>query len=736
MSIIKGVFLKFSKINHRHYMALSLIAISLLLALFKYELSYIRLWQNVQDLWNSLVFYFKTTFLGAEDIVATVTEVTDIELTSLIKFDVDTFFAKFEYYWEYFFNVKNFANYSMFVFTNMSMFLSLCSVVIPTLILIFMLIKKAYLSPTPEEDKYKDTEALVFFKRTVEPLLLKAFNWCKSFVCFMSEHRFYVRILLFLWLVNLNIATIIVGAVAFYFYFISDFNFVSIPTVLIKLLLDVVIMIAGASVFLWLTIAYIIITRILKKRAYRILQHHEMKNRGFINAQPLVTLSCGTMGSKKTTSAVDMALSTSVMFKDKALELMIAHDMKFPNFPWLRFEDDLKLCYQKHIERQELIRKNCPCGIKVDDTIYNLASSKYWVASKAEAWEKERTTDNLWGYDFNRYTMTYNDDLQVYHLFDILIEYAQLYLIYIVECSYIFGNLSVREDMFSDGGYLPMWNTDFFHRTPEQSALASRFAKIFDYDMFRLGKKMVENNKNSGAFEFGVVILTEIGKERKNNLENRENKKKSEECNQNNDLFNTTLKMIRHRATVCFFPFVRIVTDEQRPESWGADARDLCSVIELGESSDLIVLYKGLFFDGFIHDIIYPKFVNFYEEMRNLRGDNTLFVYICKNILAMLENRYDKLKNRFGYYELPVTTRQGTLEDSGKITIYYISRKKTYSSRFATDSHADFFEKMALESGIGLFDFVEYRDVRQAEDEMALQNAYFYLDMTRWSTHV
>ena len=47
----------------------------------------------------------------------------------------------------------------------------------------------------------------------------------------------------------------------------------------------------------------------------------------------------------------------------------------------------------------------------------------------------------------------------------------------------------------------------------------------------------------------------------------KRNKKKDVETNQNNDLFNTTLKMIRHRATVGFFPFVRIITDEQRPES-------------------------------------------------------------------------------------------------------------------------------------------------------------------------
>lgn len=732
MTKIKSFLRRVRHANYRHYIVLGLLTASILFAVFKYELSYIRLFQNFIDFIESIAFYFCKTFLGKE-ISASVVELPQVDLSGVVSFDIQVFAEKFDYYWQYCFNGKNFSNYCMYVFSNVSLFLSLLSILIPIFLLIVSLIKRAYLTVGDEEDKHKDTDKLEYFKRVIEPKIIKAFQWCKSFIGFMLERKIYIKMLVFIWICNLNMVTILVGAIAFYFYFISSFNFAVIPVVLIKLALDLFIMFAGASVFLWLTLAYVIITRILKKRAYRILQHNEMKNRGFINAQPLVTLSCGTMGSKKTTSAVDMALSTSVMFKDKALELMLAHDMKFPIFPWLRFEEDLKKCYENHIERQRLIEDGCECDIPLDETIYNLASSKYWVASKAEKWEKEPISDNLWGYDFERYPMTYNDDLVVYHLFEVLMEYAQLYLIYIVQCSYIFGNLSVREDMYSDGGFLPMWNTDFFHRTPQESEMTSRFAKIFDYDMFRLGKKMIENNVNSGAFEFGVVILTEIGKERKNNLENRENKKKSEETNQNNDLFNTTLKMIRHRATVCFYPFVRIITDEQRPESWGADARDLCSVLELGESSDLIILYRGLFFDGFIHDIIYPKFQNFYTEMRNLRGDNTLLVYILKNILGLLENRHDKLKNRFGYYQLPVITKEGDLEGEGKLTIYNVSRKKTYSGRFATDSHADIFNRMAFRSGIGLMDFIEYQDVRQTEDEMKLQNSYFYLDMSKWS---
>ena len=458
-----------------------------------------------------------------------------------------------------------------------------------------------------------------------------------------------------------------------------------------------------------------------------------MKNRGFINAQPLGTLGCATMGAGKTSLSVDMALSTSAMFKDKALEILIKTDMKFPNFPWLRFEDDLKNSYNNHIVRQAELKENGKSDIPIDSTIYNLASSKYWVISKAQEFFENPCSDNLWGYDYEKYKLEFDDDLKITELFEALITYSKAYLIYITQSSLIFGNLSIREDMYCDNGYLPLWNTDFFHRSPADSECTSRFAKIIDFDMLRLGKKMCEENQNSGAFEFGVVVLTEIGKERGNAKENREMKKKDEEANPNNDGFEDTVKMIRHRATVDFFPFVRIISDEQRAESLGANTRDTFSVIQIVDKSELKVLYKGLFFDGFIHDILYPKFEEFYLQMRNLRCDSTLLVYLLKNFFSWTENRYTKLENRFGYYTLNFETTTGRLDNVPTETKYYLSRKKTFSNRFATDCYGDFFEKMSLYSGLGLEDFLSYQNVQQTDDEMQLQNSYFYIKMSYYT---
>ena len=142
----------------------------------------------------------------------------------------------------------------------------------------------------------------------------------------------------------------------------------------------------------------------------------------------------------------------------------------------------------------------------------------------------------------------------------------------------IVSNYSVRtdNDVVTRGNF-PIWSLDFF----TDRRRYSRHAHILDFDVLRLGKKIQENNPNAGSFEFGVVAITEIGKERGNNLELKEVRKRIDETNQKNDLFNSWLKMCRHSATVDHFPFIKVFTDEQRPESWGADARDLCDIVTI-----------------------------------------------------------------------------------------------------------------------------------------------------------
>jgi hypothetical protein len=307
-------------------------------------------------------------------------------------------------------------------------------------------------------------------------------------------------------------------------------------------------------------------------------------------------------------------------------------------------------------------------------------------------------------------------------LFEVLETYAQAYFIYIISSSLIVSNYSIRTDAtMIDEGNFPLWLTDFYSK----NARPSRHAKILDFDTLRLGKKVIENNPNIGSFEFGVVCISEVGKERGNNLELKEVKKGKDETNQKNDLFNSWLKMCRHSATVDNYPFIKVFTDEQRPESWGADARDLCDIVSISSSSEMKLALPFYTLEEMISEWAFNKFINLYYDFRFRRGDNTLLVHILKSITACLWKHNARIYNKFGYCVLTVNKERGTMDGKVDEKKYYICSYKTYRKRFATDCFSDYFNDLAKRTKIGLADYLEYATERATIDELKLQNSYF-----------
>lgn len=215
-----------------------------------------------------------------------------------------------------------------------------------------------------------------------------------------------------------------------------------------------------------------------------------------------------------------------------------------------------------------------------------------------------------------------------------------------------------------------MWNTNFFSRDSRLIEALSRHSHILDFDSLRLGRKVIENNSYADSFEFGVIVLTEIGKERGNNLELLEKKKKDGVTNQKNDLFNYWLKMVRHSATVDNFPFVKVITDEQRPASWGADARDLCDIVTIVESSEQRLAMPFFFVAELLHSFFFGKFEEMYYTYRYNRADNTLPIYLFKALFAKFHKFYYGKYNLYGYSVSKVRVEAGTQDGKKKICIF------------------------------------------------------------------
>lgn len=573
---------------------------------------------------------------------------------------------------------------------------------IPVLIALYHIVKGIYARPNNRHGK--DSLQLRMFKKfsvAIHPIK----RGTRGYFEYVSDNGKLKALWVTIWLLNLNAISVITAFLAYYMYFAVTLDSGQIYAGMRCLVGDICLGIGKIPLWIILTVGLLLFNKYRHKTGLDRLRHMEAKNCGFISELPIVTMTCGSMGKKKTTVITDMALSQEVMFRQKALEILQRTDMKFPHFPWISFEKELVKCMEYR-------------------TVYNLGAVKEWVNKKRKRYERhgdERL--QLYGYDVKNYGMTYTNELKEESLFDALITYGQAYFVYIMQPSIILSNYAVRTDGdFFETGNFPVWINDFF---PKGTPKDGRFSKILDFDILRLGKKVKEGNARAGSFEFGVVAITEVGKERGNNLELKDIKKNAEQTNQKNDLFNSWLKMCRHSATIDNFPFIKVFTDEQRPESWGADARDLCDILTVTECSEQKIALPGYIFEETISDILYAWFTRVYTEYRFLRGDNTLFMYLLKSVVSAIYRRNERIKNRYGYCTVRIEKERGTRDGKKEYKKYFLMNKKIYSRRFSTDCFSDYFNELAKKSKTGIMDYAEYMTEKASVEELKEQNSYF-----------
>lgn len=710
------------KINYKHYFCIAITLGFLLCSAFLFRPSFVRLITSFKDFGLSIAYYFCDMFGIKHVIIPTVNIVPDNGFVSFLPFTFGEFKVKFALFGKLLIDPKNLLSYFS-GFTNLIVPLTtILLIFVPLLIILVMLFRK---SLAKENNDYnKNSKPLRVYKRLVSFIYKYPIRFISSLVAFIQGHKAYKSLWLCLWLFNFNIFTIGLEFFAFYFYFMASFDVFNIYTQVYKLFMDLSVPLRFIPIWIWVILGLYLFDRFRKNIALMTLRHYEMCNRGFINSLPIVSMIVGTMGKKKTTTLTDMALSQEVMLRDKAFEKLLENDLKFPNFPWITLENAIKQAVSNH-------------------SVYNLATCKQFISSKVKRLERLIQKSNkikqnnyaklkhlCFDYDFLRYGLTYDDKLKLTSLFEVLTTYTQLYFIYIIQSSLLVSNYSVRSDnLLQDLGNFPMWNTDFFSRDSRLIDSFSRHAHILDFDCLRLGRKVIDNNVKSNALEFGCILITEGGKERGNMLDTKEMKKSSAETNQKNDGFNSWLKMVRHAATVDNFPFVKVIMDEQRPESMGADVRELCDIVHICETYDTKLAMPFFFLEELLYSLVFSKFVGFYYDYRFARADNTLFMYLIKGITSKLHNYYKRTYNNYAYMPIALQTENGTLDGKLKESKYYLALKKIYAKRFSTDCLSEFFTDKAITSPIGINDLEEYSTERASFAELQKQNSYFISDL-------
>lgn len=685
-----------------------------------------RIIEGGRDLGLSVAYYFCELFEIEHNIEVTVNTLPSLQIVksrfqplTLLPEDFDEFKIKCEIYFRSLFTKEYFFDYNKGVLSFIADFLQIFVFAVPFVIIAVVAFKQRLYK---QNNNYnEDTKPLKLYKKIIEKIVKPIKSVIKDYGDFFKKYSFIYKSWVVVWALYFNAFAIIIEFLSYYFYFVVSFDLINLYKQVYKLFLDLTPLLRFVPAPVFVVFGIWVLNKISEAVGMNELRRRERINRGVFNTFGVSTLFYAKMGAGKTLSMTDIALSANAAMRDKAFEVILECDFKFPRFPWINLENELKREFKKH-------------------TVYDKTSCEAWVEGKERRWKKRKTQKNIFGYDFTNEPIIYNDDLKTVSIWSVIKDYSVCYLIYTVLSSYIVSNYSIRvDDIIMDLGNFPLWDSDFFARDSRYLNSFSRRSHILDYDMLRIGRKMIEDNPNGYSFGFGVYVISEIDKERKNMLELRSVKADSEETNQRNDCFNANIKMSRHACTVANRNFVTFLGDLQRCGSLGSDFTelgDLIYVAKRGEMRPVLPFYSPFYLFEIIHNVIYGKFENFYVNMRYLRGDNTLTVYLFKGLAARLQGYYTRKLNRFGSSRCVFEISNGMQTESAEKVNYFIQSKKAYSDRFCTDCQGGIYERFGKFNKVGIDDLPNYSGSRATSEELDKQNSYFQNEVRNYGSYL
>lgn len=740
-------FIKRIRVEHYIYLALSILSIVSMLTL--HRAGFFRALQAIRDLGTSIAIWFLSLF----DIEGVVTETIMTydfpEMIKYIGFDFDEFLRKLEELLPTMFTKDSFFAYLTYVSLKLQNWSYILLLLLPVMLIGRLLLTSCYLEPPKPKDQRKwyvklsssfkrwlfdhdksdeyepikeaskrgNSKQLKWFLEKMLPKIKDTSEILTSFWKF-GDGLWHI-LLAVIWSVNLNIFTTIVSAFAVYFYFLGTFKLTALFYQLAKLLVDILVMFSAAPFVVWVVVSYVVLDLVRQAIGKKRFQAMEKHNRSFIEELPLSSLVTGWMAAGKTALITDMGISYEAMLRDKALDMIYELDLKFPDFPWRNVEKLVEFGVAFGYIRSLVTVRDYIEEVRqaYNDKLFNNSSDVELCAA-------------CFDYNAQSEKAICNNGLIRLNIFDAICDYAQLYLIYHLDTSLIVSSYAVRSGLRrSEDGYFPFYDSDFFARDSYYHVTnVDYMSHVIDYDMFRMGKKVDHRNSNIGIFEFGVCLMSEKGKERGNAVENQCFKKDDISANPKNDLFDLDLKLRRHAATVGFYTFCKFFSDEQRPESVGANEREVSQIIHMNGTHKEGVLLPFFTLTSGLSDWMHDSFKDFYYKYRHVREDDTLFVYLLKHIVSAVSGYVEMRRNVYGYKEIDLKLEGGS-EDDAHSRRYVILKKKLFSGRYSTDCLKGVYVDSIRSCKRSLVQLPTYEDIVASPDELKLQNSYFIRDV-------
>lgn len=700
-------------IDYCHIISIVITVGLLLISGFCFTESYVRIGESFRDLGFAIAGFFCALFGIEYRFNAGVVNQLSSALTIDIVVNSESIKNKFVAFGNAFISGDNFIEYINYIFSGGQIAIYVFLIAVPVLVILALLFLKLFAGENNLCDKV--SLPLKIFRKLEFSVYLPIKQVIKNYIDYFKSYRVVRWIWIIIAVISLNFVTIIIELLACYFYMLISFDFSGIFIQIQKIIADLSIL-TRVPLFIWIVGIIIFILFWRKSIGLKRLYSRESHNGAFVNGLSSVGIITAKMGVGKNRFETDVIMTKQKQFRNMAYDIMLEVDYLFPEFPWAKFQNKLRVEMKKH--RLYNISSCEKYAHRLKSIIKNYADSAAIRKNYQKNLKTGRISEEfLFGYEWEKYGLYKNNGLKMEFLGDALEDYIKAYFIYTSPTSMIFSNyaISIKAEK-SDRGNLPLWCWNWFGDV--NLADERQNAHIIDMDMLRLGKKLKDNNGNANALEYGIISISEVDKERGNQFDTKELKKETEEANQKNDNFNATFKMSRQMTNIRGRGFFFALMDMQRLGSLNLDLVELGDSIVIGKCSEMKMLVPFFAFDELIYQIIVPWFTTKYTDYCYRRGDNSLMLYLLKKIACSVNLHYLSMYNRFGCLEQEITVNE---KNTAK---YFIMPKKIYSDVYSTDIMASFFRQKASYSKKGINDIKTFAGVRATSDELSQMNSY------------
>lgn len=712
----------FKTLNVYSYISLGFCLIAFIICSFLFSNVYLRLWFSIVNCFESFIVYFKNVFhldvdsmpinfydhILLDDDLSKVYGLSyefnflpkDFEILSLWFKTANLIYINLSYF-------KNSYKFIEFVVKNLNLFV-LCAV---CLFLIYFMFDSIYFEPKDPLVRGYSSNLKKFLTFSEHFKFLG--RWFNGFKELFVE-RTIVRKAYFLFFILFSYsASTIIETFSLCLIVLSSFRFDLVYPTIYGVLYTCYPLIKYVPFYVWVIIGWFIFDRIRKNKAIDKLCHFEHLNENFVNDLGVVCLVTGEPGSGKTTLIVDMGLTAEKNFRYKLNDIMCKYVAYFPYFDFSAFRHFIDVGVQKHL----FFNKTTLCDY-IDKISFKCLGSK---------------SRKFLGYDSVKYGYFKYDELDLFTLFDVLKIYGSAYLLYKSKTPLMFSNLPIRNEYFClSSDYYVSFYYDYFSSKADNFVEDSIYDHNIDLDGFRLGKKF---DILKWAYEGGVFILTELDKERGNQFDKQGLKMDDFASNLLNDKFNRNIKLIRHATTIDHIPFFLFIGDLQRLGSLNVDLTELSEyIITIHRNQEK---KSALFFftlDSIYFDFICNFYSNFMVKYYRTRNNYSLLWFLMNKIFAPQVFYYNKLINLFSYKKLELELSNGSQNVEASVQNYYLSSKKIYSSRFATDCYFPFFEKTSRKVTLSQDESPTFKSLYPSFEELDQQNSFLIRDLKSYDS--